>query len=88
MFPPQVQDVLFSLDGEHLECLKKELIEIKEIFEAGEEEEEEEAKEGAEETGSGGNGELYSQTRSFSPLRESRALISQIQIRIRDVIES
>lgn len=50
--------------------------------------EEEEKEEGAEETGSGGNGELYSQTRSFSPLRESRAPISQIQIRIQDVIES
>ncbi|KAB5518578.1 hypothetical protein PHYPO_G00167640 [Pangasianodon hypophthalmus] len=46
----RVQDVLSSLDGEQLELLKKELIEIKEIFETREEEEEE-----TEETGSGGN---------------------------------
>lgn len=64
-FSPQVQDVLLSLDGEQLELLKKELIEIKELFEARQEEEE------TEETSSGGNGELYSQIRSFSPLCES-----------------
>lgn len=65
---PQVQDVLSSLEGEKLELLKKELIEIKEIFEAREEEEEEEE---TVDTGSRGNGELYSQIRSFSQLCES-----------------
>ncbi|MCJ8749267.1 hypothetical protein PDJAM_G00174410 [Pangasius djambal] len=49
----RVQDVLSSLDGEQLELLKKELIEIKEIFEMREEEEEE--TEETEETGSRGN---------------------------------
>lgn len=82
---PQVQDVLSSLDGEQLELLKKELIEIKEIFEARKEEE---AEEEMEETGSGGNGELYSQIRSFSPLCESWAPIGQIQIHTWDVIVS
>ncbi|XP_060720610.1 protein NOXP20 isoform X2 [Tachysurus vachellii] len=50
----RVQEVLSSLDGETLEILKKELIEIKEIFEAREEEEEEE-EEKMMEAGSGGN---------------------------------
>ncbi|KAF7686701.1 protein NOXP20 [Silurus meridionalis] len=58
----RIQDVLSSLDGEQLEFLKKELIEIKEIFQ------EEEEMEETEETGSGGNGDLYSQIRSSSPL--------------------
>ncbi|XP_026990757.2 protein NOXP20 isoform X2 [Tachysurus fulvidraco] len=49
----RVQEALSSLDGETLELLKKELIEIKEIFEAREEEEEEE--EEKMEAGSGGN---------------------------------
>ncbi|XP_060772677.1 protein NOXP20 isoform X2 [Neoarius graeffei] len=48
----RVQDVLSSLEGEKLELLKKELIEIKEIFEASEEEEEEEE---TVDTGSRGN---------------------------------
>ncbi|KAI5616564.1 protein NOXP20 isoform X1 [Silurus asotus] len=58
----RIQDVLSSLDGDQLEFLKKELIEIKEIFQ------EEEEMEETEETGSGGNGDLYSQIRSSSPL--------------------
>ncbi|KAK3507669.1 hypothetical protein QTP70_032595, partial [Hemibagrus guttatus] len=61
----RVQEALSSLDGEHLELLKKELIEIKEIFEAREDEEEEEE---TKKMASGGNGELYSQICSFSPL--------------------
>lgn len=80
--PPQVQDVLCSLDGEKLELLKKELIEIKEIFEAREEEEE------TVDTGSRGNGELYSQIRSFSPLCEFWGPIRQVLIHIWDVIQS
>ncbi|XP_058241039.1 protein NOXP20 isoform X2 [Hemibagrus wyckioides] len=51
----RVQEALSSLEGERLELLKKELIEIKEIFEAREEEEEEEEQKEMEERGSGGN---------------------------------
>lgn len=80
--PPQVQDVLSSLDGEELELLKKELIEIKEIFEAREDEKDEtdETENETQEAGSGpgGNGELYSQIRSFSTLCESRVPIEAI----------
>uniref|UniRef100_A0A3B1JW17 Family with sequence similarity 114 member A1 n=1 Tax=Astyanax mexicanus TaxID=7994 RepID=A0A3B1JW17_ASTMX len=58
----RVQAALASLEEEQLELVKKELIAIKDIFIAREEED--------DETGAEENGDLYSQIRSFSPLRE------------------
>uniref|UniRef100_A0A3B1JP04 Family with sequence similarity 114 member A1 n=1 Tax=Astyanax mexicanus TaxID=7994 RepID=A0A3B1JP04_ASTMX len=59
----RVQAALASLEEEQLELVKKELIAIKDIFIAREEED--------DETGAEENGDLYSQIRSFSPLRET-----------------
>ncbi|XP_062864685.1 protein NOXP20 isoform X2 [Trichomycterus rosablanca] len=61
----RVQEALAALEGEQLELLKKELMEIKVIFESREQENQQEE---GNETGTEGNGELYSHIRSFSPL--------------------